>query len=120
MKKMFLLAAILSSASPAFAGQSCLTKEESKELFSLRMNLAQAQIKAPDCKKAWGAMGCLPPADLARISYFEAKENGDADACGGEHPGDDEKHARSEDADERGEPEKGGERDDERFVGHRR
>ena len=68
-------------AAPVFAGQSCLTKEETKELFLLRMNLQQAQIKTPECKHAWGAMGCLNPIDLARISYFEAKENGDADAC---------------------------------------
>jgi hypothetical protein len=85
MKKISFVAAFLlftlGSSASAFAGQSCLTKEETKELFLLRMNLQQAQIKRPECKSAWGGMSCLPPIDMAQISYFEAKENGDHDAC---------------------------------------
>lgn len=80
MKKMIFAAMIL--ASPAFAGESCLTKDETQMLNDIRSGLMMAKFKRPDCTRLRGAGACLLPADQANLQYLERKEQGEAKACG--------------------------------------
>jgi hypothetical protein len=80
MKTLFSLALIL-CAVPAFAGESCLNKEEAKLLNDIRSREMAAHMRHPECARGWGAAACISPFDQAGKEWLERKENGDAKAC---------------------------------------
>lgn len=81
MKNFFLASVLLLSATPSFAGESCLNQEEIKLLNEIRSREMAERMRRPECARSWGAAACISPFDQAGKQWLERKEGGDPEAC---------------------------------------
>lgn len=81
MKILPMIFALLLLGAPAFAAESCLTKDESQRLSDLRLKLQRAKFNNSECVQNKGALACAHVADRLDLHYLEQRESGNSFAC---------------------------------------